>query len=111
MSNNSAQFINLSYSPKEVRNTLRELVYGWGESEKNYSRLNSIVTNECGKRCMSDFKSNKLNTQEKICMTNCYTKFYDVLEIGENVFDKLNNRQVDLTPLGSGNFDDVLSKI
>lgn len=111
MSSDKSEFFNFSHVPAQVRNSLKDLVLGWSEKEKNFKRLNAMVAGECSSRCLSNFKSDKLNSEENICLTNCFTKFYDVLELGEGVYDKLSTGKVDLTPFTQGKIEDISSKL
>lgn len=106
-----SDMVNFTYIPEEKSEKIRSNLFNLVERQKNFFRLNSIASNECGKRCLDNFKTNKLSSQENICLTSCVEKFYNLLEIGENVYDVLNKNQVDSTPLLKGNFKSVLDKI
>lgn len=105
------EFVNLSYVPKDKREILKNTLYTFLDRQKNFNRLDILVNSECSKLCLSNFKSDKLNSEENVCLTNCFSKFYDSLDLGEYVYDKLYKRQVDISPLAMGKFDDVVSKI
>ncbi len=107
----NSDFVNLSFVPKDKRENLKNNLFAFLDRQKNFNRLDSLVAGECSKVCLSNFKSDKLNSEENICLTNCFTKFYDVLDLGEHVYDKLSRREVDLSPLAKGKFEDVVSKI
>lgn len=105
------EYINLSYVPKDKRDNLRTLLFDYVQRQKNFNRLDAIVTNECSKRCFNNIKSDKIGSDETICLTSCFQRYYDSLEVGENVFDKLSSGTVDMTPLINGNFSDVVNKL
>jgi hypothetical protein len=92
-------FVNLSYVPKDKKESLKNTLYAFLDRQKNFNRLDTLVTSECSKLCLSNFKSDKLNSEENVCLTNCFAKFYDTLDLGEHVYDKLSKRQVDISPL------------
>ncbi len=104
-------YVNLSFVPKDKRNQLRSTVFEFFNRQKNFNRLSILATTECSKVCIANLKSDKLNSEEVLCLTNCATRFFDALNVGDNVFNRLNNREVDLTPFTKGNFDDVINKV
>ncbi len=106
-----SDMVNFTYVLEEKTEKIRSNLFNLVERQKNFYRLNSIASNECGKRCLDNYKTNKLSSQETICITTCVEKFYNLLEIGENVNDVLSKNQVDSTPLLKGNFMTVLEKI
>ncbi len=104
--------LNISYNPpKELRENLKAKIYQWAETQKNFNRLNSLAVGECSNRCLSNFKSKSLDNKEIICMTNCLTKFYDVYDLGENVYSSLSSGKVDLSGLRNGDINSVMEKL
>jgi hypothetical protein len=110
MSSNN-DYVNLSNVPKDKRDHLRNLLFSFTDKQKNFNRLDTIVASECSKYCLSNFKTDKLNTEENICLSNCFVKYYDALDLGETIYDKMSKREVDLSPLSEGKFSDVIDKI
>jgi hypothetical protein len=64
------------------------------EKEKNNNRLDVLAATECSKRCLANFKTDRLSTNENICLTSCLNRYYDALVIGDDVFSNslTNNR-------------------
>ena len=48
--------IELTYSKKNYKDELKQYLNYVNDRQKNFSRLDSIVVTECGKRCLSNFK-------------------------------------------------------
>lgn len=66
------------------------------EREKNYNRIDALVATECSKRCLANFKSDRLSSNENLCLSSCANKFYDALIIGDNVYSNhLDNKNKD----------------
>jgi len=96
---------------KDKREYLKNLLFSFTDKQKNYNRIDNIVTSECASYCLSNFKSDKIDTQENVCLSNCYAKFYDALEIGEICYDKISKREVDYNLLANGKFSEIIDKI
>jgi hypothetical protein len=107
----SNNYVNLSFNQKDRREQLKTSVTDFLERHKNFNRIKSVVAAECSKLCLNNLKSDKLNSDEIMCLTSCGTKFYDSIELGDNVFTLLSSRKVDLTPLSKGKFEDVINKV
>ncbi len=105
MSNTSEQ-VNLSSVPKNTRENIKNLLFFYVERQKNFYRLDSLVTTECSRRCLSNFKSDKLNTDENVCLNSCFQRFYDALEIGETVYDRLRGEN-----LSTRKLSDLMNKL
>jgi|LauGreDrversion4_2_1035121.scaffolds.fasta_scaffold1845856_1 hypothetical protein len=107
----SNNYVNLSFSQKDKREQLKASVTDFLERHKNFNRINAVVSVECSKLCLNNLKSDKLNSDEIMCLSSCATKFYDAIELGDHVFSLLSSRKVDLTPLSKGRFEDVINKV
>ena len=57
------------------------------DAKKNFNRLLNRISNVCSKTCFVNLRSDTLNDDENICVSNCQKKFFDVYDIGE----RLNN--------------------
>lgn len=106
----SSELVNFSYNLESKSEQIKSLLFNLVERQKNFYRLNTIAANECGKRCLNNFKTNKLSSQETICLTACTEKFYNMLDQGEKIYDIFSLRKVSTTPLLKGNVDKVLNK-
>jgi hypothetical protein len=78
---------------------------------KNNNRLNTLVITECGKRCLSNFRSENLSTDENVCLTSCYSKFYDSLEMGEKLFDMFSRKEVNTALMAKGKYDELVNSL
>jgi hypothetical protein len=78
---------------------------------KNLNRLDSVIVNECGKRCFANFKSEKLNSTENACITACFQKFYDTIDIGDKLFELFSNKHISTTALKKGKYDEVMNNL
>ena len=55
------------------------------EEEKNINRIYVTMSNLCGNKCLSNFKSSTLSVNEEICLTECSRKYYDTLSSGNGL--------------------------
>jgi hypothetical protein len=78
---------------------------------KNNNRLNTLVVNECGKRCLSNFRSDNISTDENICLTSCFSKFYDSLEMGEKLFDIYSRKEANTALMVKGKYDELITSL
>lgn len=53
---------------------------------KYIQRLNASMSVFCGSQCLKDFNDNTVLPNESACLTNCSRRFYDSVEIAEQVF-------------------------
>ena len=102
---------NITYKKKNPSLKLQADLLNFTDRMKNYNRLEAIVVSSCGERCLVNFKDDNLDTNERICMTNCAMKFYDVLDLGENIYSKFNEKSFDVTKLLKGDFLIVANQI
>jgi hypothetical protein len=77
------------------------------DSIKNLTRLETLSMTECGKRCFSNYKTDKISSDENLCLTNCYSKFYDSLEVGSKLFDLYSSKEYNLTSIMKGQYDEI----
>ena len=105
------KYVNLSFTLQDSKTKLMDKVSNFIERHKNFNRLSALVTAECSRLCLSNFKADKLNREEVICISTCANKFYDSLEIGDNIFRRMSLREIDLTPLSNGKFEEVINKL
>ena len=108
---NKNDMVNFSYVAQEKTDRIKSILFNLVEKQKNFYRLNTIAANECSKRCLNNFKTDKLNSQETMCLTVCTENFYNMLDLGEIVYDRLNNKEVDSTPMLKGDFETVINNI
>ena len=108
---NKNDMVKFSYIAQEKTDKIKSVLFNLVEKQKNFYRLNSIAANECSKRCLNNFKTDKLSSQETVCMTVCTENFYNLLDLGEKVYDRLNSREVDSTPMLKGDFQSVINNI
>jgi hypothetical protein len=78
---------------------------------KNINRLDSIVVNQCGKRCFSNLHSDKLDPAEIKCITSCIKKYYNSLEIGDKIFELFSNKDFNTTDLLKGKYQHITNKL
>jgi hypothetical protein len=93
---------------KENQNETRQATT---DTIKNLNRLDTLMVTECGKRCLSNLKTDKLLSAENLCLTSCYTKFNESLEIGEKLFTMYSNQQVNTSSLMKGKYDEVINSV
>lgn len=103
--------INITYKKKDPSLKLQEQLLGFTDRMKNYNRLDAVVASGCGKRCLNNFKDDNLNSNEVICITNCALRYYDVLDLGEGLYDKFSNKSFDVSNLLKGDFSNVANHI
>jgi hypothetical protein len=78
---------------------------------KIFNRLDTLAVTECGNRCLSNFKLDKLSSAENVCLTSCYSKFYDSLEIGEKLFDLYSSKDFNITGIMKGKYEETLKNL
>lgn len=74
------------------------------DREKNQNRIDALVVSECGKKCFRNFKNEKIEEKENICMSSCVLRYYDSLMIGEKLFDLFQEKQLDTKSLLTGDY-------
>lgn len=57
--------------------------------QMNFNRLNSLMGVTCAKVCISDFNTQILSANDNLCLTECARRFYDSVQIGNEVFKDL----------------------
>jgi hypothetical protein len=107
-SGNNSDLVNFTYRVESKTELIKTLLFNYAERQKNFYRLNTIVANECGKRCLNNFKTNKLSSQETMCLTVCTEKFYNILDLGEYIYNSLSNDK-DQLPLLNGEFEKLVN--
>jgi hypothetical protein len=78
---------------------------------KSLNRLGTQAMTECGKRCFANFKTDKISTDENVCLTSCYSKFYDSLELGGKLFDLYSNKDYNISSMMKGRYDELLKNL
>jgi len=106
-----SDLVNFSYNIESKTDKIKSLLFNLVERQKNFYRLNNIAANECGKRCLNNFKNNKLNSQETMCLTVCTEKFYNMLDQGEDIYEILSEKKAYTTPLLKGDVDKVVNRL
>lgn len=97
--------INLTYQKKDPYAQFKENVLNFLDVEKNNNRIDSIIANECSKKCLRNFKNDRLDAEETNCLTNCTQRFNDSVFLGEQVFDFLrHNAHNDKSSVALGNY-------
>lgn len=62
------------------------------EYVRNQQSLNEMLVNVgniCGTKCLVDFNTQSLSSQEEMCMSSCSQSYFDAMEKGEAAFSKV----------------------
>jgi len=73
--------------------------------EKNEAKLNQQVVSTCSEVCYQNLKTDFITNNENICLTRCFKKYLDSLYLGEQIYDRINNKTLSSSNLVSGKFD------
>lgn len=105
---NSEEYIEIRYNKKiksiPIENKISNFLF-------NNKLLGLSTVEHCSNFCFGSMNICHLTNNEQLCMINCFNKFSDMVQIGEKIFDGIEEGKFRKTLMINGNFDKFIEDV